>query len=415
MLVNVALLGCGGEQEPPCEHQLSPESELQGMAGEAFAEYDPSDCVPDERAWDELVLPIVQARCGACHGAEPAFGAPQSLLEYPALLTGAPGNRLVDRMALRAGARSMPPPSSPQLDHDALDSLVEWATCGAVHPDHSVGIVVDRARYAPHVPANVELPTFDVRASDFPVGRDTLDLYQCFAVDVPIEEPRYLKRLQVSLDEARVLHHVVVSHDPRRATEGYDSFECADGGPQGNTPYLWAWAPGSGAFDFEEGGLLLEPGDRMIVQVHYNNGAGLDGVVDSSGVRVFHGPAEGTRWRMISPGATGGTIPEGESAFCGTDNIVVPLRVLAGMPHMHELGAEFHSTILRADGSEDPLINLTGWNFEAQHVYRFDETLEPGDRLHTWCGYRNDTGTSAQFGLGTQDEMCFNFMYVSAR
>ncbi len=307
----------------------------------------------------------------------------------------------------------MPPPSNPPLGHGELDTMVEWATCGAVHPDHSVGLVVDRERYAPAVPANLELPSFELRADAFRVDRDTLDRYQCFAMDVPLDEPRFLKRLQVVLDDSRVLHHVVVLHDSRRATEGYDSYECGDGGPEGATPYLWAWAPGTGAFDFEEGGLLLEPTDRMIVQVHYNNGAGLDDVVDSSGVKLFHGPVEGTSWKMISPGPNEGIVPEGESAFCESANIRVPLRLLAGMPHMHELGAELHSVIRRADGTEESLINLTGWNFEAQHIYRYDKRLEPGDELHTWCGYRNDTGAPAEFGLGTKDEMCFNFMYVS--
>lgn len=151
----------------------------------------------------------------------------------------------------------------------------------------------------------------------------------------------------------------------------------------------------------------------MIIQIHYNNGAGLEDVFDSSGVRLFHGPVEGTPWRMISPGSNGGVVPEGESAFCGTNNIPLRLRVLAGMPHMHELGAELHSIIRRADGTEELLINLTGWNFEAQDIYRYDKVLEPGDQLHTWCGYRNNTGAPAEFGLGIKDEMCFNFMYVS--
>lgn len=411
-LVLLGVTACQPEGEP-CEHELTPETSLQGMAGQAFDNYEPEGCVPDEQAFEDLVRPQLEASCGECHGEEPAFGAPMPLLDYASLMKGTPGNRLADRIALRTAARTMPPPSSPQLDHDALDLLVEWATCGEVHPDHSVGLEVDRERYAPDVPQNLELPSFDVTAPDFAVDRETLDLYQCFAFDVPVDEPRYLRRIQVALDDARVLHHVVVMHDPRRTTEGFDAFECDDGGPHGNTPYLWAWAPGTQAFDFEEGGLLLEPEDRIIVQIHYNNGAGLDGVRDSSGVRVFHGPVEGPQWKMISPGAMGGEIPEGESAFCGTSNIPVNLRVLAGLPHMHELGAELHTTIERADGSEEPLINLTGWNFEAQHIYRYDQVLEPGDKLHTWCGYRNDTGKPAQFGLGTADEMCFNFMYVT--
>lgn len=409
------LFGCKEQVDDPfaCDHTLTQPSTSTGPGGASFVGYDPEECVPDEVTWDTLIEPLVNESCGTCHGSEPSFGAPVSLTDYDALLVGEPGDRVVDRMALRVASHTMPPPNSPQLSHADLDNLVEWSTCGHVHPDESYALSVDREPYGPEVPENLELPSLDLLASGFSIGRETLDRYQCFAFDLPIDGDRFLKRIQVSLDESRVLHHVVVAHDPERVSAGESTFECSDW-PLRNTPYLWAWAPGGGAFDFEEGGLRLKPSDRIVVQIHYNNGAGLEDVNDKSGIRIFHGPVVGREWTLIDPGATDFEVPVGDSVACGsTGRVRGTLRVLAAFPHMHVLGQELHTLIEHKDGSASSLIHLTGWNFEAQRYYAIDEVLKPGDRLHTWCGYRNETGRPTQYGLNTDEEMCFNFLYVS--
>ncbi len=51
VLAGFTALACGLEPEAePCEHTLSPESDVLGKAGQAFDGYDPSACVPDEQA-----------------------------------------------------------------------------------------------------------------------------------------------------------------------------------------------------------------------------------------------------------------------------------------------------------------------------------------------------------------------------
>lgn len=409
LLLGATLAACG---EPACDHALSPD--VRAVGGEAaFDGYDAAGCTPDAAAYAEHVAPVVASRCGACHGEEPAYGAPSTLLAYDALIAGDPGNRPVDRMARRAATQTMPPPSSPALTHEELDLLVGWATCGEVHPDPRVGLRADAAPYAVSVPGHVDLPSFDVVADAFPVSRDTLDRYQCFAMDVPIDAPRAIRRMQVVVDDARVLHHVVLRHDPRAETAGLDAFPCDDS-PVDMTQ-LYAWAPGTGAFDFEDGGLRIAPGERLVVEIHYNNGAGLDGVVDRSGVRLFHGPAEGTAWSLLDLGPVDFTVPRGESAVCGSTEVHAPHRLLAGMPHMHELGAEFHHWIERADGTRHDLVHLTGWSFEAQQIYDYGVDVEPGDVLRMWCGYRNETGEVQRSGLRTSDEMCFDFVFAAKR
>ena len=38
--------------------------------------------------------------------------------------------------------------------------------------------------------------------------------------------------------------------------------------------------------------------------------------------------------------------------------------------------------------------------------------LEDGDVIHTRCAFRNRTGRTVSAGLRTEDEMCFDFVFV---
>lgn len=405
------LLAC---DPPPCDQRPTVDPALGSIGRDVFADHDPASCLPDPVAFEQVARPILEAKCQTCHADPPQFGAPLALTAYDALVAGEPGERPADRLAHRVAFHTMPPPTSPQLDHDELDSLVTWATCGRVHPDHAWGLSVDAPVYTHDADDTAALPSFDITAGGFPVGRETLDDYECFALDAPIDSERFIRRIQVVIDESRVLHHAVLMSDPDGTTRDLGAqFPCLNQ-PGRGTRFLYAWAPGTDAFAFDDGGLRIAPGDRLVVQLHYNNGAGLEDVEDDSGIRVFHGPPRGTEWRMFDTGPTGFRVPEGTSATCGVERIGEPMSFLAGMPHMHALGAELHQWVERRDGSVDEIVNLTGWNFEAQRFYRYDVALERGDRVHTRCVFDNATGAAARYGTRTMDEMCYHFVYAGA-
>jgi hypothetical protein len=60
----------------------------------------------------------------------------------------------------------------------------------------------------------------------------------------------------------------------------------------------------------------------------------------------------------------------------------------------------------------EPLIDLTGWDFNAELFYHLPVELGPGDQIETVCGFENE-GNMVRSGARTQDEMCFNFAYVT--
>ena len=117
---------------------------------------------------------------------------------------------------------------------------------------------------------------------------------------------------------------------------------------------------------------------------------------------------------MLSAGPVMFAIPPGDSyTATGTCEIDTPTRVLAAMPHMHQLGTVFEQRILRRDGAEEPLIRVSGWSYEMQPFYQMDALLEAGDRVTTSCTWRNPTDEAVYFGFGANNEMCFSFMFVS--
>jgi len=372
----------------------------------------PPDCVPDADRWEAEIAPLVESYCGTCHGEEPDFGAPFSLLDYDAITEGTEGLRHVDQMVRQLAEGTMPPVGMPRPPDEVTGALLSWASCGTHTAPPAAGLVSSAPpALAPETPP--ELPTVELRAPNFAVSVADIDRYQCFTFEAPVDEPRFIRRFEMIIDQSEVLHHLVFLRDTDR-TAPSDNYECKrSGGMPPGSEYLYAWAPGQGAFQFPEGGLRMEPGERFIMQIHYNNAPGLEGLTDRSGVRLYLAPPEGPEYGMFSPGPLGFSVPPRDTrSVLSQCTIDTPARVLAGMPHMHEIGSEFHQEVRRGE-EVIPFIDLTGWVFETQLFYSTPMELRPGDRLITECVYENPTAETVFSGTDTSDEMCFNFMYVS--
>lgn len=368
---------------------------LFGLLGCPAVDEPTPDCVPNEAAYEANVRPILEETCASCHGPTPDFGAPVSLMEYAPLIEGAEGERTVDRMVALLSDNSMPPEGQPRPDHNQYDTLVGWASCGLAHPDYALGLQADQPVWdAPADPPAGTEP-IELTAGDHPVGLDDIDDYQYFAFSNLVGEDRFIRRIEPIIDESRVLHHITVNL--------ISDFR-----------YLYTWAPGTGAIEFPDGGIRIRPDDSYVVGIHYNNGAGVENARDSSGVRMWLGPTEGTEWGMAAPTTWDISVPAGETAEASsTCTPGLDFEILAGMPHMHEIGSELRHVLRRPDGSEESIIDLTGWSFESQFFYEMSTSVRVGDELELTCTFVNDKEHDVHAGEGTTDEMCFNFIFVT--
>lgn len=402
--------------DPSLDGAPEPEPSAEPEPG-AEPEPAPADCVPDATQWDAVARPLIETWCGGCHGETPQFGAPYGLLDYAALVDGTPGSRRVDLLVDDVRAGAMPPPAQPQPTGDDRAALLDWATCGQNAGDPGEGPLpggFDVDRPLLDAPAGPPAGTdfFELRADGFTVSADTSDRYQCFTFAAPVDEPRLIQRVETIVDDARVLHHTVL-------IPGGEGREPGQSGPCANDNALdliYAWAPGQGPLHFPDGGIRLEPGERLTLQIHYNNTAGHADVADRSGVRIHHGPItpEAKIYDMLAFGPLGFRVAP-RSVGQATGYCVLPqdTTVFASFPHMHEAGVAFEQMIQRADGSVEPFINLDGWQFDSQYLYATPIELSAGDVVTTTCTYRNLDDRVLRSGTATRDEMCFNFAYVT--
>ncbi len=392
--------GCGDPETP---HDAGNEPDAASGA-----------CVPDRGAWASSIEPSVQRHCGSCHGETPDFGAPYSLTDLDFLLTPfAGGQRPVDRMAALVHAGQMPPPALARMPDETARAIVEWASCGELTVTEQTGLTSTASPWLAPATGPAGLETLDLTASEFVVSPTTRDLYRCFVFDVPTTEDRFIRRFEMIFDRTEVLHHLVLLRDTD-GTAPDEDYDCLGAMPTGSQ-YLYAWAPGQGAVEFPEGGLRLRPGERYVMQIHYNNGVGLPDVSDSSGVRLFLAPPEGDEYGMLAIGPVSFEIPARSSQTAGSYCTVrEESRMIAGMPHMHEVGTSFHEHIESgAGGRRRDLIDIENWDFDTQLFYALPATLEPGDRIYTECTWDNPGSERVTTGPRTDDEMCFNFAYIT--
>ncbi len=394
----LVLVSCGGESTaPPSDAGATADS--------------PSRCVPDRAQWTSTVRAQVERQCGACHGATPSFGSPYSLLDSDANMAGNAGMRRADRIVARLMAGTMPPAGTPAPPDDVARSIVQWASCGASTPTPGMGLRASAPLFRSPETAPAGMPSFELRADNYPVTLGLTERYQCYAFDAPVTAPRFARRFEIVLDHPEVVHHVVLLRDPDRTSPG-DAFECQS--MTNGVQFLYAWAPGQSSLQFPDGGLRMSPGERFVLQLHYNNSARREGFSDRSGVRVYHEAPAGTEYGMIAVGPTTFSVPAHTAASVESACMVpAGTRMLAGMPHMHGIGTGFSHRVLHADGTSSPLFSLQGWQFESQLFYDLTTTFAAGDRLATRCDFNNTRDTATRQGAHTNDEMCFDFAYVT--
>lgn len=380
-----------------------------GMNGELPA----AECVPTRASYDS-VRPLFQTYCSTCHGEQPAFGAPFSLLDYDSVLGRHRDGYIVDYIAHALSDRIMPPAEQPQPDDVARAAMIDFATCGqntgsngepdGGSVDHDGGhgntgggeLTATRDPLVASDTPPVGATEVNATANEFVLASTAKDLYQTFQFPDLVSEDKFIRRFEPVIDDARVVHHLTLRFTGNR------------------NGYLYTWAPGGPAIDFPDGGIRLTAEDTLLLEVHYNNGVGATDVKDSSGVKLWLSTPGGTEYGLANLATWEILVPAGQTtsakATCNVENAV---KVFAAAPHMHETGDSFEHIIDRATGPDEDLVSLTGWSFTAQRYYSVNVDLVPGDVLRMKCTFVNKTSRTVRAGTGTKDEMCFDFMYVT--
>ena len=319
------------------------------------------------------------------------------------------------------------------------------------------------------------------------------DDYRCFLLDPALAKSAFVTGLNVVPGQRDVVHHVIlfrVAPDAVKEAEAADAsvrgqgWTCfggagmSSGGNSDNpaggldrAPWIGAWAPGGGeSILAPDVGIPLEPGSRIIMQVHYNLLEGSKPDISAARLRLAPGSADLQALQTVllpapvelpcrkghpgklcdrdaavadvtkrfGPGS--GRTVAGLQLLCDgsfTDpkagsvqtcdrrvKEAATVRAIAG--HMHLLGRAISVTLNPGTKGERTLLDIPVWDFDDQGARSLKKpaTIEPGDVLRVTCRHDQKLrdmvpeleGTPERYvvwGEGTTDEMCLGIVMLT--
>ena len=402
---------------------------------------------PVPATYHKDVAPLVREKCATCH-VEGGI-APFTLNSYAELFEM--------RTAVKAAVnqRIMPPWLASQdcteynhdrsLSDEQIALISRWVDEGAVEGNPADAPALSG-------PAQGGLSRVD-RELAMPVEyspRQSPDDYRCFILDWPETAVRYVTGFRANPGRASIVHHVIAFVARPEEVAGYQALDDAEPGPgytcfggpgrgSGNVGWLGSWAPGGEGYDYPAGtGIRVEPGSKIILQVHYNLSSAVS-VADRTSVAVSL-ESSVQKVAIMQPWADpawlragGMRIPAGQSDVryrFGFDLSPVLSRVTNGVfrdnepftvhsagLHMHTLGTWAKLEIERKTGELDCMLRIPRWDFHWQNGYELKQAkvVRPGDRLTIECHWDNSLpgATDVSWGEGTGDEMCLGILYLT--
>jgi len=402
------------------------------------------------------VMPILQGRCVTCHYSGGIGGFALDDYQQAHQWQGAVG------AAVAAG--TMPPwPAGPGPDYDynwsltveQIETITTWAAAGGPEGDQEQA-------GAPLAPISSSLSRIDrtlQMVEPYTPNADWVDDYRCFAIPWTEDEPTHITGFNAVPGNPEVVHHIaafLVSSDNLlgdsvfeqlaewEASEEGAGYTCFGGpsGPGGDLQLpiqqIAQWVPGKQGLDFPEGtGIKILPGSWIVLQVHYNLDPTSADASDQSSIQLRLDPvverkAAFAPWLNMSWALGDMEIPPLVDDWSFTaeadprnffELLNPDLALDAGftihstMLHMHQLGARAEVHVLRADGSEVPLLEIPRWDFDWQLGYQLSNPVEfyDGDQLSLTCTYDNtaEGAIRTNWGEGTDDEMCVANLYIT--
>jgi len=447
-------------------------------------------------SFEQAVQPILEANCVTCHSTGQMAGGHLPLNE------AADAQAISDGIKTVTQTRYMPPwPASEEglplahemtLTDEELATLADWSDAGGeLDVPGTTKLTAPKAVKALQ-PRKDLVPTRPPYAGT----KDNVNDYRCFVLDLGLDEPMFLTGYQFEADVVEQLHHSQVFHISKDERENAKTVDGADGRPgwscyagpnlRGRSPnsipgralnlkdagftgqnaLVAGWVPGQSPVIFpENSGVYLQPGDALVLQLHYNYTHGEivpdestlalqldDETSGKKGLRVVNplGPVEipcapddadeplcdrdaalEDNVRLYGPSGAGNEAgllsickktPEeltkdfDGSVVSSSCDLVVPEdgTIIGVMGHMHTLGKSWRLTIDPGTADEQIMLDIPRWSFDWQMNYQLEKPLEVkrGQKLKLECSWDRSIDPLRPpkyivFAEGTEDEMCF--------
>jgi hypothetical protein len=387
------------------------------------------------------VKPIFDEKCVVCHS--PGEIGPFSIGTYAEAF---PYRAVI---AQQVRQRKMPPWfASPSCNHylydrsltqSEIDLISSWVNDGAIEgspysaPEQPPVVPPDLTR----VDLSMEFP------SDYtPMG--TTDERRCFVFDWPAATTKFVTGSRVAPGNRAIVHHSIVYVVPPSAAQEVETLDanapglgyvCNPSVPQATTA-VGSWSPGGEGFDFPAGtGVRIEPGSKIVLQIHYIITAqpGSDRTrIDFRFEDSVDKEAYVFGWEDPSfiADPKNLTIPAGNSDYVRTytadPKFSGPAELYAVKLHMHDLGTRGIVNIHRQGGGDDCVLDRV-WDPMWELFYGLEQPMQllPGDQLSISCHWDNSVSNQPvvnglqlppmdrYFNWSYPGEMCIAYFYVT--
>ena len=335
------------------------------------------------------VAPIVFAHCAPCHH-EGGIG-PFPLLRYEDVRSHA-------SQIVAVTARRYMPPWPPERGY------------GEFRDDRSlteaeIKLIADWVRDGEQEGRATDLPAPPTFASKWQMGPPDLilrmpapflmppsgsDVFRNFIVHTGLTETKYVRGLELRLDNTRVVHHANVVLDrteslrPRDGEDGRPGFpgmdvttEAAANNFDPDSHFLF-WKPGTVLRpEAPDMSWRLDPGTDLILNLHLQSTGKQEMVQAEVGLYFTSQPP--SRLPMLVQLEHDGAIniPPGDRNFSITDRLTLPIDVdvLAIYPHAHYLGHIVEAWATLPDKSRRWLIRIPDWDINWQAVYEYQHPI----------------------------------------
>ena len=378
------------------------------------------------------IAPLLFTHCAECH--RPGEVAPFSLLTYDDAASRA------DFLAEMTGKGLMPPWKAEighgrflgerHLTKAEVDLLAAWAAAGA--PEGHA----DDLPPQPEFPSGWRLGVPDLvleAPASFEVPADGPDLFQHWVIPIDIPEDKTIIGFEFRPGNPSVVHHAILFLDSMGAARRKDAETPEPGfvtfGSIGvpTSGMIGVWTPGMTPRFFPEGvGIPIRPGTDLVLQLHLHPSGKVES--DQSSVALYFADKDAPPARPTSIFVVGTLmidIPADSEGHTITSSVTLPTDVslISLLPHMHLIGKEMKITATLPDGTIEPLMWISDWNFYWQdnYVYHQPVRLPAGTRLDVLSRYDNSAENPFNpsqppqrvlFGNDSTDEMCFGLFQV---
>jgi hypothetical protein len=386
----------------------------------------------------EEVQPILEKNCVACHN-----NGGQGVGDFTTFENVKAMGPLI--VAAVEDGRMPPPVSDPNcrdykgsdvlhLAEEDKSLLIQWVEEGMEEGDKEDAQEYDRSIFTLK-DADLTVMMEEPYTPSFDLENNPGNEYRCFSIEHGRTEPFYITAVHPVIDNHELVHHVVIAKaDSERIINNSNNPDGAGCIRRGGAfirnfehgAMLSGWAPGMRPVELEDGaGMLVQPHEYIVVQVHYYQNPDASRAQDQSGVSFRTTDSVDHVVQMVPFGASGFTIPAGDPDYTVTNDISIPLgyRIWGIFPHMHVLGSRYSFSVGQGE-DEVCLAQSDHYDFENQLSYIYNKEVEVSSntRFNISCSWDNgpdnpnlihNPPVDIYSGERTDEEMCYGFTLIS--